>query len=811
MSPSGTGPAETTATASEGGRAGGSGAVTASSTTTPSRETGPGPGPRFRRQAVAAKGVSREFGPPVEAGRLLRRKAPAPDTGADRRPSVRRRLSGGRSPRVPVRLQSQTSDCGAAALAMVFALHGKDIAIRELRDATATGRDGVSARRLLEVARAHGFHGRGMRVPLENLSDLPAGTILFWNFNHFVVLERVSGQWVHLVDPQHGRRRMSLTSVGEAFTGIALRISPPLQPVPGRAARTRRRPRNRSARAENPWRYLRLFLPRDTGWTPFVLCSLLLMGFNLATPLATQYVVEHVAPGRAVDGAGYLAVGLPVLIAAFFTLQLVRSVSFLAIQARVDESVTLGILDRLFSLPYDFFASRSPGDLQQRVRTSSTIRQVLSVTAFTSLFDGVLILVYMTLLVLADPLLALLVIGVALTQIVVLVLFWRRQEYASTDALEAQAHAEAELVELLAGMPTLKSAGVESVVGRRWSHALADELNTRLRSRRLLALSSGLSAALQVGAPLLILGAGSLRVSQDALSQGKVLAFSVLAMGLLVPLANLVQVCLQVSGLGAALSRLSDIMENPQERRSTDVVLGVAGELRVEDVSFAYQSGHQVLEDVSFTVPRGSFTTLLGGSGSGKSSCALLLAGLHTPSSGRVMVDGHDLAGADTTAYRRSISFVTQDARLFGGTIRENIAWGGTEVSRADVEEAASAAGIHDDVMAMPMRYDTLLTAGGGGLSGGQRQRVVLARALVRKPALLILDEATSALDPVLERQIFQRLVSLGCTLVVVAHRLTAVRDADQVVVLDRGRIVQTGRHHELLAAGGLYRELVGT
>ena len=777
--------------------------------TTPAARPG-GTRTLFRGEALEAGSTERTYGPPVDGHRLLPRRTRAQALGNTTR-APRRRVR-----RIPVRFQAQTSDCGAACLAMVLALHGVDIPVSELREATATGRDGVSARRLLEVARTYGFHGRGLKVSVENLRDLPPGTILFWNFNHFVVLEGVRGSWVHLVDPQHGRRRMTLEAVGAAFTGVALQITPALDDAGGKPRRTLRASRSadgsaRSAGTAGPWHYVRYFLPHSRRhWIPFTLCSLLLLGFGLATPLATQYLIEHVAPGRPLHGAGLLGVGLILLVTVYLILQFLRSLSFLSVQTAVDERVTLGILDRLFSLPYGFFSSRTPGDLHQRVRTSSTVRQVLSASAFSSMFDGLLVLVYMALLLVADPLLALLVIVVALAQVTVLLLSWRRQEYASADALESLARAESELAEMLDGMQTLKSAGMEDVAAQRWSHVLAEELNARLRSRRLLALSSGISAALQFGAPLLVLLAGAFRISAGTMSPGKVLAFSVLAMGLFVPLANLVQIGLQVSGLGASLSRLGDIMEAPQERKETDRPVDVAGSISVQGVSFAYQADAPTLQDVTFDVPLGSFTTLLGASGSGKSSCALLLAGLHRPSSGRILVDGADLVGADTAAYRRSISFVAQGAQLFVGSIRDNIAWGGVDATNADVAEAARLAGIHDVIESMPMGYSTMLGPAGTGLSGGQRQRLVLARALVRRPRLLILDEATSALDPVSERLIFERLTALGCTLVVVAHRLTAVEDADQVVVLDRGRVVQTGRHRELLALDGPYKELVG-
>ncbi|QMU78264.1 peptidase domain-containing ABC transporter [Streptacidiphilus sp. PB12-B1b] len=764
------------------------------------RSGGPG---RFRRKALSARGASREYGPAVGSGRLIRLSH---RSGSGRTGATARRWQRRSRQRVPVRLQAQTSDCGAASLAMVLAFHGLDVPIKDLRRATQTGRDGVSARQLLEAARTYGFNARGIRSTLDGLRDLPPATVLFWDFTHFVVLEQVKGRWVHIVDPRLGRRRVALEAAGEAFTGVALQITPGLRAPADRSPR----PVVSQQGAVSPWRYLRRFFPSGRRWTPFVLCSLLLLGFNLAMPLSTQYVVDHVAAGRRTAGAPALCLAVTALAAAFFALQFIRSLSVLAIQATVDESVTLGILNRLFSLPHEYFASRSPGELVQRVRTSTAIRQVISVSALSSVFDGILILFYMALLLLADPTLALLVIVLALLQVGLLLVSWRKHQYASADAVEARTRAGAELAEILEGMTTLKAAGVEGPAGRRWSHSLADELNTRLRSRRLLTVSSTLSSALQLAAPLVVLLVGSLRVASGALSLGEVLGFSVLAMGLLVPVANLVQIGLEVSGLRAELARLGDIIEATPEKRAGDRAISVHGALEVDDVSFAYGAGGtRVLSEVSFSVPQGTFTALLGGSGSGKSSCALLLAGLHSPTAGSVRVDGHDLEDVDTSGYRQSISFINQDSRLFSGSIQENIAFGGPDVSEAEVIEAGRLACIHDDVTRMPMGYATLLGSGGGGVSGGQRQRIILARALVRRPKILIMDEATSALDPVLEARIFELISGLGMTLIVVAHRLTAVRSADQVVVLDSGRMVQCGAPQELSRAAGPYRTLV--
>ena len=790
----------------------------------------------FRAQALAAHGTTRELGAPV--ARSVSRR-PQTDPGAAREDAERpaRSLSAlvragraARGRRVPVRLQSQSTDCGAACLAMAFALHGVNVPIRELREAAGTGRDGVTARRLLDAARDYGFRGRGVRATLKGLRDLPTGSILFWNFNHFVVLERVAGRHVHLVDPQFGRRRMTLESVGEAFTGVALVFSPPLRTLSGEGAPAKSarallkhvRLPHRSASPEGSWRYVRHFLPADRRWIPFAVCSLLLLAFSLATPLATEVVADHAAAGHDARDATRFLPGIAVLVGLYFVLQYVRSIAFATIQARVDEEVTTGILHRVLTMPYGFFASRTPGDLLQRVRTSTAVRQILTMAAFTSLFDGLLVLFYMALLFLADSLLASLVIALSLAQVGVLALFWNKQEFASADALEARSRAEAELAELLEGMGTLKAAGLEDVAGRRWSHTLADELNARWRGRRLLAMSTGMSTALQISAPLIILAVGSVRVDEGQLSTGQVLGFSALAMGMLVPLANLVQTGLGISGLGAAFARLGDIMEAAPEGAPSNRPAADAGSARPEppvgaaasdalnfrNVSFAYPGGPPVLEEVSFDIEPGTFTAILGASGSGKSTCALLLAGLYPATSGQVLALGRDLADTDTAAFRRSIAFVNQDSRLFAGSLRDNVAWGGDAPDIEEIKAATRLAAIHEDIKTMPMKYNTILGSGGGGLSGGQRQRVALARALVRKPGILILDEATSALDPVLERKVFRSLTALGTTLVVIAHRLSAVEDADQIVVLDHGRLVQRGRHRELIGQDGLYRSL---
>jgi ATP-binding cassette subfamily B protein len=309
-----------------------------------------------------------------------------------------------------------------------------------------------------------------------------------------------------------------------------------------------------------------------------------------------------------------------------------------------------------------------------------------------------------------------------------------------------------------------------------------------------------------------VLAVGAWQVLAGQLSLGMMLALSALAAGFLEPLALLVTTGLQVQLLSSYMTRINDVLDMPREQQGQTVrpADALRGHLVADGLSFRYsRSAPLVVQDVSLEIRPSQRVAIVGRSGSGKSTLAHLLLGLYPPEAGRVLYDGVELAQLDARSVRRQIGIVTQDAYLFGTTIRENVALADPTLPLEAVERACRLACIHDDIRAMPAGYETLLADGGASLSGGQRQRIALARALVHQPRILLLDEATSALDAVTERQVYQNLQALDCTAIVIAHRLSTIADADLILVLDQGRLVEQGRHDQLLALGGPYRELI--
>ena len=701
---------------------------------------------------------------------------------------------------IPYLQQTAATDCGAACLAMVLAYHGKHVRLDEIREVTGVDSNGADAVAILQAARWYGLRARGVKIEIDDFDYLEPGAILHWEFNHFVVFERLHKDGITIVDPAGGRQFIPLAQLQRAFTGVALALEPSdtfvMTPAP----------------ANSVWRYLQPILQQRSLLARIGVTSFLIQFFALALPFLTGLLVDQVIPRSDFHllrllGSGFLAM---VFFGALATT--IRTHLFLHLRTHLDAKMTLNFMEHLVELPYTFFTQRSAGDLMMRVNSNSIVREMLTTSTLSGLLDGVLVSLYLLLLFATNILLGLLVLGLGLLQVTVFAFSQRRYRELMAQDLQTQAKAESYLAQMMAGIQTLKASGAEPWAVQHWSNLFIDGLNIALQRGRLNATVDALMGALRTGSPLLILLLGSYQVLNGQLTLGEMLAFQALAGAFLGPLSTLVASALQLQLVRSYIARIDDVFQTaPEQERAKVVCAGqLQGSITLDCVSFRYGPlAPLAVQEVSLEIKPGQFVAIVGRSGAGKSTLANLLLGLHQPTAGQIRYDGVDLAGLEVRSVRSQLGIVPQHPHLFGATVRENIALVNPALPLAAVIEAAQLACIHEHILALPMRYETILADGGASLSGGQRQRIALARALVNKPAILLFDEATSALDTVTESQVQQAIAGLACTRIIIAQRLSTIVDADLILVMEDGRVVEQGKHTELLAQGGVYTRLV--
>lgn len=747
------------------------------------------------------------------AGR--RRARPEPRGGARRTGgnAGRRRAApatGGRTPRpvrTPTVLQMEAVECGAAALAMVLGHHGRHVPLEQLRVDCGVSRDGSRASNLLKAARGHGLKAKGMQMDLAALAEVRAPAVLFWEFNHYVVYDgtgrRLGRRGVHVNDPAKGRRFVPMEEFDAGFTGVVLTFEP--------GADFRRTGRGPGVASSLPARL------RGTSGTMLaaVLASLLLVVVGAVTPALSRTYIDTFLAGDRTFPLGALLAAMAATLVLTATLTALQQANLL--RGRVISS-TLGgarFLRHLLRLPVTFFAQRNPADLVQRLRSHDTVAETLARDLTAAGVDAVVVVLYAVLLWTYDPQLTVVGIGVALLNVVALRIVVRlratgtRKLRAESARLTNTAYGGLTLIE------TMKATGGEDGFFRRWAgqHAVTLDVQQRLGvPGAWLAVVAPTLAALNSA---LILLAGGLRAAEGHLSIGLLVAFQALVTGFTAPITRLNGMAGRIQDFAADVARLKDVENFPADpvfarREPATGTRRLTGHVELENITFGHSPlDAPLLKDFSLSVGPGRQVALVGGSGSGKSTVSRLISGLHTPWEGTIRIDGMRLADIPRAALASSVSFVDQDVFLFEGTVRDNVALWDPSVPDEDVVAALTDAAVYDVVARRPGGIHGRVEQDGRNFSGGQRQRLEIARALVRRPSVLVLDEVTSALDAATEQVVIDNLRRRGCACVVIAHRLSTVRDSDEIVVLDRGTVVERGRHEHLAAGQGPYARLV--
>lgn len=682
--------------------------------------------------------------------------------------------------RVPFVPQMETSECGIACLAMILAYHGHWAPIPELRDACGAGREGTSGETLVQVARARGLDSVGLNLEVADLRDLPLPGILHWEFSHFVVLERVESRCVVILDPALGRMAIGLDRLRRCYTGVALAFEP--------GSSFRPRPRSRPS-LRSPLAALR---GHEAGLIHLILASLSLHFLELLIPIGQQLLVDRVIlPGQRPWLWG-LTVAMTLALLVRTALSFTRDWVAQNLETVVNVQLIRDFLCHLVELPLGFFLLRQPGDLVQRTESAAALGNLMGGRAFTIMLDLLLLSGYMALMAAYHIRLGMLIVGLALVQLGVQLAYRRSSRQALAEELGANGRSSAKLLEALDGVESIKAMGAETATCARWSDLAVQALNARLRRQGLaLTATAGRGLVSNLGTAAIFALAGR-EVLYGAMSLGTFSAFLVLEGLFVAQVADLAESLGQFQVMGSHLARLEDVYREPVAVTGS-LPPPVGGATMIfHEVGFRHRPGEPpVLSGLTLTIRPGEKIALVGPNGSGKTTFALLLAGLLHPSEGRIICADRELAEYDLSAYRRSLGIVLQDAFLLDDTIRANLALQDSDLPTDRLQEATEAACIHDFVASLPDGYETRIGENGTQLSGGQRQRLVLARALIHQPWMLILDEATRSLDSRMEARILANLTRRNCTCLFISHRAETLHYADRIVALEGGRLTR--------------------
>ena len=722
-----------------------------------------------------------------------------------------KQLFKGQRVKTPTLLQMEAVECGAAALGIILGYYDRIVPLPELRQECGVSRDGSKAANILKAAQTYGLQAKGYKKELEQLQALSPPYIVFWNFNHFLVVEGFGKQRVYLNDPATGPRTVSHAEFDEGYTGVVLVLEPSAE-----FAKGGRKP----SMALALWERLR----SSKGAVAYcVLAGFLLTLIELVVPVFSQVFVDEVLIQGRQQWLRPLLIGMvfAAILQALLTLFQLRYLRRLKIKLSVGMSSRF--LWHILRLPVGFYAQRFAGEITNRTTLNDQVAEVLSGKLATTAIDVVMVIFYVLIMIQYDWVLT--STGIVFAAINIFTLQWlsRRRIDTNQRLIQEYGKVSGTSISALQSIETLKASGLESDFFSRWAGYYTKAIN----SQQELGLSnqtfSVLPTLLSAFSSMLVLVIGGLRVMDGHLSIGMLVAFQGLMQSFLAPVNSLVSFGSSLQELEGNLVRLDDVLRNPtdpqleaegrrQEAEFKTQNPRLQGAIALHHLTFGYSRlAAPLIEDLNLRLKPGQRVALVGGSGSGKSTVAKLVSGLYEPWSGEVCFDGQPRAEIPRQILTNSVAMVEQDILMFGGTVRENLTLWDATVSENHLVQACRDAAIHEVILALPGGYDAELSEGAVNLSGGQRQRLEIARALVNNPAILVMDEATSALDTETEKIIDRNLRQRGCTCLIVAHRLSTIRDCDEIIVLERGKVAQRGTHEDLWQVDGVYSRLIRT
>ncbi len=711
--------------------------------------------------------------------------------------------------KTPTVLQMEALECGAAALAILMGYHGKVVTLEELRDACGVSRDGSKASNVVKAARTYGFTAKGYRKEPAELKALTLPVIVFWNFNHFVVVEGFKKGQVYLNDPASGPRTVTEEEFDQSFTGVVLVIEPGPDFTP-------------SGEARGLFSALRSRLPlAEPALAYLILAGLVLVIPGLVLPVFTKIFIDDVLIGHMDSWVKPLLIGMGVTMLLRGALTWLQQYYLSRFHTKLALSASSKFLWHVLRLPVGFYAQRSAGDISARVALNNQVAALLTGDLASTVLNMVMVVFYAALMFFYDVTLTLAGIGIAALNVI----FLRHIARKRKDANQKLANDGGKLMGIsmsgLQIMETLKASGMEADFFTKWSGYQTKVMNGQQNMGSMGVMLGGMPTLLTAVNGILILSLGGLRVMDGHLTMGMLIAFQSLMAGFIGPINQLVAMSSRIQEMQGDMNRLDDVLKYPCDPQvdggvqngtceEQAVAPRLEGHIELRNVTFGYSKLEEpLIENFNLTIRPGERVALVGSSGCGKSTISKLIMGLAEPWSGQILFDGQPRVSLARDTLINSIAMVSQEISLFEGSIRDNLTMWDSTIPEKQFVQAAKDACIHEAIASRPGGHESKVQEGGGNFSGGQKQRIEIARALAINPRILVLDEATSALDPITERQVDNNLRRRGCTCLIVAHRLSTIRDCDQILVLDRGRVVQRGTHEQMRNADGLYATLM--